>query len=336
VLQKRAQSIIDPNMVMRESSLFKYIVLPNMPAFVRIFIQQIIVNIYLVIENADILHSPASIGNVFPLRPQFLFFHNSSTFVIDRFMTGRSKLATCVSNYLIKLSVKRSKIIATTTKTTGEELKKFIGDHITYISIGDIGEDFRLIDVSRPTDRLVSLEGHKYVLYVSNFYKCKNQELLIRYAKLSNYQIVLVGAPCDQQYYGQCVMESQNEHNVKIYADATKAEIAWLYAHAKIYVCPSLYESFALTPLEALQFDVPIILSDMPVFHEVYGDEFKYFDAHNVSSLIAAINSVDDNYVSLCNNSYLINKYSWKNFAQNNLSIYKLMISDPGTISNRK
>jgi len=56
----------------------------------------------------------------------------------------------------------------------------------------------------------------------------------------------------------------------------TDAELGSLYARASVFVFLSEYEGFGLTPLEALSAEVPIVVLDTPVAHEIYGDAAWY------------------------------------------------------------
>jgi glycosyltransferase involved in cell wall biosynthesis len=49
----------------------------------------------------------------------------------------------------------------------------------------------------------------------------------------------------------------------------TEAELAWLYAHARVVLFPSCYEGFGFPLVEAFAADVPVIAADIPVFREV-------------------------------------------------------------------
>jgi glycosyltransferase involved in cell wall biosynthesis len=57
---------------------------------------------------------------------------------------------------------------------------------------------------------------------------------------------------------------------------APEAELAALYANARVFAFLSEYEGFGLTPLEALSAGVPILVLDTPVAREVYGPAATY------------------------------------------------------------
>lgn len=53
-------------------------------------------------------------------------------------------------------------------------------------------------------------------------------------------------------------------------------ELAWLYRHAALAICLSLGEGFGLPPIEAARFGTPVLVSDIPVFHETV-DGYAHF-----------------------------------------------------------
>jgi|HubBroStandDraft_3_1064219.scaffolds.fasta_scaffold10006_2 glycosyltransferase involved in cell wall biosynthesis len=54
------------------------------------------------------------------------------------------------------------------------------------------------------------------------------------------------------------------------------AELADLYRGATVVVLPSLYEGFGLPAVEAMAAGAPLVVSDIPVLHEVAGDAALY------------------------------------------------------------
>lgn len=65
--------------------------------------------------------------------------------------------------------------------------------------------------------------------------------------------------------------------NVTLLGPKSQAELRKIYAHASIYVAPSRYEPFGLAPLEAAFSRCALVMSDNPVFHELWGDAALFF-----------------------------------------------------------
>ncbi len=84
-----------------------------------------------------------------------------------------------------------------------------------------------------------------------------------------------------------------------------------LYKECKAFIFPSIYEGFGIPPLEAMECGCDnIILSNIPVFKEIYSDYATYINLSNPN--------YDLN--KLCyrrKNQYdkLLKKYTWTNVA---------------------
>jgi glycosyltransferase involved in cell wall biosynthesis len=65
-----------------------------------------------------------------------------------------------------------------------------------------------------------------------------------------------------------------------------------LYAQARAFVYPSVYEGFGLPPLEAMAHDCPVVTSNSSSMPEVVGDAGEYFDPIDIEAQAQAIESV--------------------------------------------
>lgn len=77
-----------------------------------------------------------------------------------------------------------------------------------------------------------------------------------------------------------------NKDKVRLVTDATNQQVYDILAHAACLVSPSLYEGFGIPPLEAMSLGTPVILSDIPVYQEIYGKyPVTFFEAGNADEL---------------------------------------------------
>ena len=65
----------------------------------------------------------------------------------------------------------------------------------------------------------------------------------------------------------------------------SEAQLRQLYARAAIYVATSQYEPFGLAPLEAAFSRCAVVVSDIPSFHEIWGEDALYFENNDPDSL---------------------------------------------------
>ena len=67
--------------------------------------------------------------------------------------------------------------------------------------------------------------------------------------------------------------------------DASDGELRWAYSHTDALIAASLQEGFGLPLVEAAQFGLPLICSDIPVFREVTQGNADYFTVMNPDAL---------------------------------------------------
>lgn len=91
-----------------------------------------------------------------------------------------------------------------------------------------------------------------------------------------------------------------------------------IYANARLFVFPSMYEGFGIPPLEALACGTPVLSSDSTSLPEVLGNNAQYFQNNNMKSLeekiIVALKSENHEFVIT---------YSWFDEANKLYSIMK-------------
>src|SRR5690606_20485234 len=66
-------------------------------------------------------------------------------------------------------------------------------------------------------------------------------------------------------------------------------ELRLLYRHARCVVCPSFYEGFDFSGVEAMRCGGAVLASDIAVHRDVYGAASEYFNPHSVDDLEQAL-----------------------------------------------
>lgn len=311
---------------------FHFIVLPNINnVFIRSLIEQIFLNVLAIFHHCAIVHMPATLGLIFCVKKQLLFFHATTTFMLPRQMHGRSRFSTLLQNLIIRISTQSADILTVTAKTSAYELFQYTKKSREFITIGDGVKTFSL--KINPSNYLLKMCSNKFLLYVSSFYNLKNQKLLINCflenSVLDQYNLILVGGRLQKNYFDSCSNLAKDSNNIFILDNINDDELGYLYKMCELYINPSLFEGFSLSPLEALSFGKPILLSDIPVHREIYGDDFNYFSPDSIIDLPQKIvDSLNYDYKAKCASisTDLLMKYTWDNFAKKNLQIYKDMV----------
>lgn len=94
---------------------------------------------------------------------------------------------------------------------------------------------------------------------------------------------------------------------------ASDADLRHCYTHARALVYPSMIEGFGLPLVEAGYYGLPIIASDLPVFHEIGGDHVRYF---NLLDSVDLADKIEKLHQQPAENERWP-AYSWDDSAQN-------------------
>lgn len=96
--------------------------------------------------------------------------------------------------------------------------------------------------------------------------------------------------------------------NVQLLGPKSQDELRHLYAEASIYAATSRYEPFGLSPLEASFSRCALVMNDIPVFHELWGDAATYFrkdDPADLARVLDELNQTPDLRDRLANKAFL-------------------------------
>ena len=99
--------------------------------------------------------------------------------------------------------------------------------------------------------------------------------------------------------------------------------------HIDIYVMPSRNEGFGLAMIEAAMVGVPVICSNIPIFHEIFiENQVVFFDLENIDSLSEAVNIILSKYKYYKDSiySYVMNHFTGEIMAKKYLNLYNSIV----------
>ncbi len=92
-----------------------------------------------------------------------------------------------------------------------------------------------------------------------------------------------------QQHERSNAKQTSDVDGVTMLGQLDRAALSEAMLESAMYLGTSLYEPFGLAPLEAAHAGCALVLSDIPSFHEIWGDAAVYFDPRDPASLHDAV-----------------------------------------------
>lgn len=238
---------------------------------------------------------------------QVVYIHDTA--VLDA-PEGFSNRFIAVYKVLYKFLTRRAKKIITVSKYSKERLISFypvLKDKTSYAHLGiehlETVDDLKL----KKTLDKYGLEEKKYYLAVSSMNPNKNFKLIAEMLKTKSllHDVALVGSK--NNVFKQ---ESISSDRIKTLGYVEDKELMALYKGAKAFIFPTKYEGFGLPPIEAMFYNCPIVVSDIPPLREVLADQAVYFNPSDYNDLYSKLKNIQE---EVDFSKFVISRFSWKN-----------------------
>ncbi len=188
-----------------------------------------------------------------------------------------------------KRSIKKAARLLAVSEFTKQELRDLYsvsGDRVTVTPLAADRTVYRRMEDQTVESVLRKHRlGRTFFLFVSRLEKKKNVAMLVRAFELFKqnrgvgdpYELVLVG----EQGYGYHEMKTLIEHSpqrelIREMGYLPDEDVSALMNITAAFCFPSFYEGFGISNVEAMACGTALILSDLPVHHEVVGDGAIY------------------------------------------------------------
>jgi len=174
----------------------------------------------------------------------------------------------------------------------------------------------------------------KIVLFLGRITMQKGPEYFLQAAKrvlavMDNVKFVMAGSG-DMMYRAVELAASLGiGHKVLFTGFLRGDDVRRIYRMADLYVMPSVSEPFGIAPLEALDNDVPVIISKQSGVSEVLQHALKvdFWDINEMANKIVAVLKYPPLQMTLRNHgNFEVRKLRWKEAARNCLRIYQEML----------
>lgn len=125
-----------------------------------------------------------------------------------------------------------------------------------------------------------SKKGH--IIQIGRFAPNKRFDISIRAMKGIDRKFICIGIG---RYKKLEELSHKLNVDVDFYCNRENKVKIKLLKESEILVSPSIFEGWGMTPIEALYCKVPVLLNDLEVFKEIYGDNVLYHKKDNVEDM---------------------------------------------------
>lgn len=291
--------------------------------------------------GCDVLHCTSNTAPVFCSVPLITIIHDiiylESISLFKKGGTLYQKFGNMYRRLVVPVIARKSRIITTVSEFEKERIKNFLGlrDNLVAVYNG-VGAHFRKI-----TDKnLLQAAKEKYHLpddflfFLGNTDPKKNTPNVLsafaRFNQQNDGRYKLVMLDYDEAALMQVLSDigqTAIRKDIIMTGYVPNQELPAIINQCKVFLYPSLRESFGIPILEGMACGVPVVTSNTSSMPEIAGDAAAIVDPANPAEITAAITKIisDEDYRNeLCRKgTERAKNFSWRAMAENYLSLYK-------------
>ena len=173
------------------------------------------------------------------------------------------------------------------------------------------------------------LQKNGYILFLSRIVPGKGLEHLLRAYRQVNTDLPLVvagGSVFVDDFYKDIEQMVAEDPRVRLVGFAEGDVLTELYSNAALYVFPSEAEGMPMCLLEAMSFNTPCLVSDIPENTEVGRDlvqVFKTADVEDLREKLECFLASEKLQIHRDSREYIASQYDWNAVADLTLKCYK-------------
>jgi len=240
-----------------------------------------------------------------------------------RYFYGFSKsfLYRLLFSQYLKWQWRNCQHIVTCSEFSIDELEQHVGYPRDRVVKSFFGINDKIFDVPH-----LSPEQKEFdLIYVGHFDGHKNHAPLIDALGMmdKNLKVLFIGV--DNGLLASLQMRAANLGltNITFTTVRDEKKVWEYYTKSRVFVSPSIYEGFGMPTIEALALGLPVVISNIKVFHEVGQDLATYFDPKDPSDIKVKLEKVlkDSTPPDAAKVRAHLDQFTWSN-------IYKKFLED--------
>ncbi len=285
--------------------------------------------------GVDTYHSPYYLMPYRTGRPTVVTLYDLIAELFPEYVSPRARLLVHATT---RLALSAAREVITISEASRRDLLaryRLPADRVTVIPLAPAPQFAPQPDraVERVRDRY---DLRDYVLYVGINKPHKNLVRLVEAWQRveTDAQLVMAGA-WDPRYPEpkRRVSELRIDDRVRFLGPVNDDDLPALYAGARLFVFPSLYEGFGLPVIEAMACGTPVACADTASLPEVAGDAAALFDPHDTAGIATVVGELLANEaLRLKHRSLGLARaagFSWSRTAAATLGVYRRIAAVP-------
>jgi len=193
----------------------------------------------------------------------------------------------------------------------------------------------RLPEKTEKTDYLetIGVQPGRYILAVARFVPEKGLDLLIKAFKEigGDFKLVVAGDADHEAVYSRNLKEEMAGDDRIVSTGYINGEaLNQVYSHAGLFVLPSFHEGLPIALLEAMSYDLPVLVSDIPANREVDLPEERFFRCGDVPDLKKKIAALWNKDLTVDEKNHfrslLAEQYNWDKIARQTIGVYEKVL----------
>ena len=174
----------------------------------------------------------------------------------------------------------------------------------------------------------LGIDNRQYILAMCRIVPEKNLHHLIEaFVKLkdrgigNNIKLVIAGDADFEDEYSLSLKKMARENGVIMTGFVKGDKLQTLLTNARCFVLPSSHEGLPIGLLEAMSYQLPVIVSDIPAHTELNLDKKCYFHLGDIEDLVSTLqNNIE---TAFCPVKYDMQKYDWEYIANEVCKVYQ-------------
>lgn len=246
--------------------------------------------------EADLLFCPANTGPYLRRFKMVLMVHCVSYYLFPETYSLSFRI---FYNFLIPRLAKAARRVVTVSESSRHDMMRILELPPENIEVLTNGIDDIFFEPRQPEDRASLAKigvPDDYLLTVSALSSRKNLKRILEgyfqavaEAPQLVPPLVLVGAATGGLRRDPALARYVDEERLIFLGYRQDDELSRIYRNARLFLYPSLYDSFGLPPLEAMASGVPAVVSNSSCFPEIVGDGAIKVQPLNVTEIAQAI-----------------------------------------------